>query len=166
MSTESYYDLEEPLLPSVRQMQLVTGGLTLSPILFTIITYFTPMLELNQEAAKLLIGLGLLLGLIVLVSFRPLGRFVAHQSGKSIELAQAVDHPASLAGAYHSGMFLTTAICNGAAFVNLLAYWVTRSPMSLLMGIMLIASATTQIPRLEAVANWVGYETESRRKDA
>lgn len=166
MSNESYYHLEEPLLPSVRQMQLITGGLTLSPILFAIISYFTPIFEINDDAAKLFVGLGLLLGLIVLVCFRPLGRFVAHQSGKSIDLERAIDNPSSLAGAFHSGMFLTTAICNGAAFVNLLAYWVTRSPMSLLMGIMLITSATTQIPRLETVANWVGHETESRRNDA
>lgn len=166
MSNESYYHLEEPLKSSVRNMQLITGGLTISPILFSIITYFTPIFKINQEAAQLFTGLGLVLGLVVLVVFRPLGRWVAHQSSKSIDNERALENPSSLAGAYHSGMFLTVAICNGVAFVNLLAYWVTRSPMNLAMGVMLIASATTQIPRLEAVANWVGNETERRQNDA
>lgn len=156
----------EPLAPSVRQMQLITMGLTASPIIFSFFAYFVPIFEVEDQAAQLLTGIGLVLGLVVLVSFRPLTRFIAYQSGRSIDLQRALDQPSSLAGALLSGMFITVSICNGAAFVNLLAYWVTRSPMNLAMAVMLITSATTQIPRLEAVADWVGAETEKRRNNA
>ncbi len=156
--------LEEAILPTVRQMQLVIGGLIVSPVLFVLFTIVAPIHPLEAEAARVLTRIALVTGLVALVSYQPIGRYLAVRSAHLVGFKRAEEEPSMLAGAYLSGEFVASAICEGAAFVNLLSFWVTRSPLGMAMAALLVLAAIRKYPTLRRVAAWVRSMTPQLKK--
>ena len=147
--------LEKEILPTVRQMQLVIGGLIVSPLLFVPFTIFTPIHPLEPEAATVLTRIALVTGLVALVTYQPIGRYLAVRSAHLVGRERAEEEPSKLAGAFLSGDFVASAICEGAAFVNLIAFWVTRSPYGMAIAALLLLAAIRKYPTLPYTAAWV-----------
>ncbi len=155
--------LTKEIEPNVNHMRVITLGLIASPVLFALFAFNVPIFDIQQKAAQVLMSIALLIGLVVLVVHRPISRFLANVSCKNIDLDRATTDPAALAGAFLSASFFTVSLCCGAAFVNLIAFWVTRSQMGLLMGVMLVASAVTQVPKIDVTIAWVQLQLEKLR---
>lgn len=151
--------LEKEILPTVQQLRLVIGGLVVSPVLFVLFTLVAPIHPLEPEAARVLTSIALVTGLVALVTYNPIGRYLAKRSAHAVGLERAEEEPSTLAGAYLSGEFVSSAICEGAAFVNLIAFWVTRSPYGIAMAALLILAAIRKYPTLPRVAEWVRHMT-------
>lgn len=162
---EDQLALTKELAPNVNHMRFITLGLIASPVLFALFAFYVPIFEVQAKAAQVLMSIALVIGLIVLAVHRPTSRYLANLSCKNIDLERADSDPSSLGGALLSASFVTVCLCCGGSFISLIAFWVTRNQMGLLMGVMLVASAVTQVPKLEATVAWVQHQLDRLRND-
>lgn len=150
-------ELEEEITPQVRTMQFIVAGLAASPLLFAVITLFLKLKPLGDEATGTLVTIALSVGLVGLIAQQVLGDLVLRASTKNLGAA-AIDEPARLAGGYLSALLVSCALCEGAAFINLLAFMITRAPLTLGMGLLLVAASVVKFPTVGKVAGWARRE--------
>lgn len=155
-------ELEEEIRPQVRTMQAIVAGLAASPILFAVITIFLRLKPLGEEAATTLNTIALAVGLIGLIAQQIFGDLVLKASVKSVG-AEAVDEPEKLAGAYLSALLVSCALCEAAAFVNLIAFMITRAPLTMAMGLLLVLASAIKFPTVGKVASWARREVQQLR---
>lgn len=144
--------LEEEIAPQVRTMQVIVGGLAVSPIVFAGIVVLIGV-RIGPEAAALMTKLALVIGLVLLFVQQFAGRLVCQQAVNGL-VKRSEEDPAALAGAYLSGLLVSTGICEAGAFINLIAFMVTREPITLAMAALLVLATLVRFPTLSTVANW------------
>lgn len=145
--------LEEELAPQVRTMQIIVAAMAGVPLLFMVVAQVMGDLG-DGDNLQILVKLGLAVGLLSVVMQNILGRVVCEQSAKSIA-GRVATQPEALGGSYLSGLIVSVAICEGAAFLNLIAYLFEQSPWNLAMAGLLILVAASKFPTLGGVAAWV-----------
>lgn len=155
-------NLEDEIRPQVRTMQAIVAGLAASPVLFAVITFFLKLKPLRDEAAGTLVTIALAVGLIGLIAQQVLGDIVLRMSVKSVGAA-AIDEPDKLAGAYLSALLVACALCEAAAFVNLIAFMITRTPLTMAMGLLLVLASALKFPTVGKVAAWARREVQQLR---
>lgn len=151
--------LEEEITPQVRTMQVIVAGLAASPIAFSGIALLVEM-KLEGEAAAMLVKIALAAGLVMLFAQQIVGGLVMRKGADGV-LKRSGDDPVQLAGAYTAGLLVATGICEAGAFINLLAFMVTRTPINLAMATLLVLATLVRFPTTERVANWA--RGQSRR---
>ncbi|MEO1498398.1 MAG: hypothetical protein AAFV43_14735 [Planctomycetota bacterium] len=155
-------NLEEEITPQVRLMQAIVLGLAASPALFAIITLFLKLKPLGDDAAQLLVTIALSVGLVGLIAQHVLGDIVLNASVKSVGAA-AFDEPEKLAGAYLSALLVSCALCEAAAFINLIAFMITRTPLTMAMGLLLVVASVIKFPTVGKVAGWARRQMRDLR---
>ncbi|TWT46451.1 hypothetical protein Pla111_15470 [Botrimarina hoheduenensis] len=138
-------------------MQVIVLGLAASPTLFAFITLFLKLNPLGADAQSMLVTIALVVGLVGMIFQQILGDLVRNASVRSLG-AVAIDEPAKLAGSYVSGLLVSCALCEGAAFINLIAFMITRAPLTLAMGLLLVLASALKFPTIGRVAAWARGE--------
>lgn len=150
--------LETDLAPQVRTMQIIVVAMCAAPLIFMGITQVIGDLGPDRELA-ILSQVGMVFGLVAVVMQNVLGRVITDQASKSVA-DRITQQPESLGGAYMSGMIVSVAICEGAAFLNLIAYAFQQNPWNIAMAAFLIVVAGTKFPTLGGVTAWVERTAE------
>lgn len=148
--------LEEKIAPQVRMMQIVVGGLAVSPIAFAGIALLIGK-PIGADAAALLTKIALVLGLVMLFSQQIIGGVVCRKAAEGV-MKRSGDDPEALAGAYMAGLLVSSGLCIAGAFINLIAFMVTLEPINLAMGALLVLATLVRFPTVERVANWARGE--------
>jgi len=167
-------NLAEKLTPLVRTMQIINAAMILAPVVFAGIVLVigdqgpvNPAPLRGQPAAPNrgapLETVGLVSGLAAIVVQGIAGRSIA-AAGVKTALAADGDRVESLAGAYQTGLVVSLAINEGAAFLNLIAYMFSPNPWNLAMAGLLILANATKFPTVNRVITWVDA-CERRLKD-
>lgn len=118
----------------------------------------------EQQGAAVVERLALIVGLGCLFVQQYMGRFVTRQAVASLS-QRAMHEPERLGEAYMTGLVVSAAINEMAAFLNLIAYMQSQSPLNLGMGLLLIASNATKMPTASRVAGWAETTAQRLRDD-
>ena len=169
-------DLRRRLAPQVRVMQIIVGAM-----LFGTVVFGAVVLVIGDQQAQApapiqgkqveptgggpIATIALVVGLVGLFAQQVAGRVVTDQAARKAYQV-APDEPEKLGEAYMTGLVVACAICEGAAFFNLIAHMVSRSPLNLAMAGLLAASIAIKLPFLERVADWVEAKLRRFREEA
>lgn len=170
-------DLPQKLSQQVRTMQIIVLAMIVVPLIFAGVVLAIGS-QAPQEPAPIrgevipkgdglvvIERLALLVGLVALVAQQWMGRFVTGQAIKNLTL-RAMHEPERLGEAYLTGLVVSGAINEMAAFLNLIAYMQSQSKLNLGMALVLIASTAIKWPWLDKVADWARDTAERLREEA
>ena len=164
-------ELREQLTPLCRQMQIIVGAMLLGTLVFGVVVMViggqgpqdpAPIQgeEVERRGDELIGTIAMFFGLAAVVMQQALGRLLADKTAKQLA-ARSADPVESLGGAYMTGLIVSCAICEGAAFFNLIAYMLFQGWPNLAMAGLLALVIATKLPTVGRVAAWV----EARQRD-
>lgn len=158
-------DLEQKLTTQVRTMQIIVVAMVVVPLIFAgvvlVIGAQTPEepAPINGQVAPAAQGqlvverMAMAAGLAAIFLQQVMGRHVRGQAVQNL-IRQVMAEPARLGEAYLTGLVVSGAINEMAAFLNLIAYMNSQSPFNFGMAMLLIASTATKFPTCKRVAKW------------
>ena len=149
-----------PLLQAVRAMQMICASLVMGVLFAAAVILTMPHNQIGQPNEALQI-IGYAFGAMALAMSPLLGGVIKHSTAKQA-LANGDATTLDLAAAYQTGMIVSLALNEGAAFFNLIAYWIAgSSPWNLaLVGLLTLGNAW-KFPTLSRVTDWI--DTVQRR---
>lgn len=157
-------DLADKLASTVRTLQIIVLAMVVVPLIFAgvvlVIGGQAPadpapiqgeMVAPQGGVAMGRVAMGF--GLVALIVQQWMGRYVTSQAVENLR-HHAMHSPERLAEALLTGTVVSCAICEGAAFLNLIAYMASQSSLNLWMGLLLVASNAMKFPTMRKVLNW------------
>lgn len=175
MSDDSPESLETKLAKPTRTMQIVVAAMIVVPLIFAGVVLVigsqapqdpAPIQgELPERRGGEVVGnVALLAGLFCLFIQSVMQKFVTGQAVQNLAV-QAMGEPERLGEAYLTGIVVSGAINEMAAFLNLIAYMSSQSAYNLGMALLLIASTAIKMPTVKRVAAWARATAESLRSE-
>lgn len=170
--------LEAQLTPQVRVMQIILAGLCAGPILFAAILLAigsqkprepAPLAGQQAEANgdELIEQIALGFGVLAIFVQGVVGRVVTDGGAKAALRASGPGGATeALAGAYQTGLIVSSAINEGGAFFNLVSYLITQSPWNMAMAALLVMSNVAKFPTVTKVANWAEAKAKQMNEEA
>lgn len=158
--------LEDRLSSQVRTMQVVFAAMVVVPLVFAGVVYAIGS-QAPQNPAPLrgqVVGwtggpvverIALVAGLAAVALAPSLGGVVTRMARSNL-VRQGLDEPERRSEAHLTGLVVTGATNEMAAFVNLIAYMATQSPWAMGMGLLLIASNAARFPTMRRAVAWAG----------
>ncbi len=175
MSDDSPEPLEAKLAKPTRTMQIVVAAMVVVPLIFAGVVLVIGA-QGPQEPAPIqgqmperrggeVVGaVALLVGLFAIFIQSVAQKLVTKQAVRNLA-EQAMDEPERLGEAYLTGIVVSGAINEMAAFLNLIAFMVSQSHYNLGMALLLIASNALKMPTVKKVAAWARATTERIRSE-
>ncbi|MEQ8846977.1 hypothetical protein [Botrimarina sp.] len=170
--------LETKLVPWVRTMQIILAGLCAGPIVFAGILLAigsqkpenpAPLAgqQVEADGDGLIEKIALGVGVLAIFSQGVVGRVVTDAAAKAaVGENQPGESAEALAGAYQTGLIVASAINEGGAFFNLVAYMITQSPWNMAMAALLVCSNAAKFPTVAKVANWAEAKARQLSEEA
>ncbi|QDT70446.1 hypothetical protein MalM25_33940 [Planctomycetes bacterium MalM25] len=173
MSEETPESLEAKLAKPTRTMQIVVAAMIVVPLIFAGVVLVigaqgpqdpAPIQgEMPARRGGEVVGhLALVVGLFCLFIQSVMQKFVTKQAVQNLAV-QAMGEPDRLGEAYLTGLVVSGAINEMAAFLNLIAYMSSQSVYNLGMALLLVASTAIKMPTVKKVAAWARATAESLR---
>lgn len=149
MSTD---DLESAIEQDVRTSQLICLALCLGPIILAAVATLV-LAKGEPDAADPTTPVALLLGLSAVASHGVIAAAAAKPGVR--QWTQSGEGVPRLARVHLQKTIIALAVCEGAAFINLIFYAVFNpSPWLLAMAALLIALNASKFPTVSGVADW------------
>lgn len=137
----------------VRVMQIICLALAAGPIVFAVLTV-TVLERQEDDPNGLLTLIGYGFGAVTFMASLIVGPAVRNAAVRQAA-AGGTATPGNLAGAYQVGLIVASAICEGGAFFNIIAYFLEGTPWSLAAAATLIAVNLLRFPTLGRVNDWI-----------
>ena len=157
------------LATAVKPMQIVLVALALGVIVFLV-----AVVVLTDKPAEdpFLTYVGLAFGVIAFLAWLIVPNALASNARRTIAAgqnpswAQGVSQQAAgdvgqLAGVYQIRLIVASALLEGAAFFNLVAYLIEAHQLSLVAAVVLVVIMLCQFPTYNRLADWVSHELEN-----
>ena len=173
MPNDSPEPLEAKLAKPTRTMQIVVAAMVVVPLIFAGVVLVIGSQE-PQEPAPIqgqmperqggaVVGnLAMVVGLFCLFIQSVMQKFVTKQAVQNLAV-QAMGEPERLGEAYLTGLVVSGAINEMAAFLNLIAYMSSQSVYNLGMALLLVTSNALKMPTVKKVAAWARATAEQLR---
>ena len=158
-------DLAAKLASTVRTLQIIVLAMVVVPLIFAgvvlVIGSQAPVdpapiqgeVVAPRQGGETMGRVAMGFGLIALVVQQWMGRYVTSQAVENLR-HHAMQSPERLAEALLTGTVVSCAICEGAAFLNLIAYMASEASLNLWMGLLLVASNASKFPTMGRVLAW------------
>lgn len=136
----------QSLVPQVRAMQAIVGALVSGIVMFALLVL---VLEMREPTGGMILSLiALALGLICLM----LGVVIPQTIG--------VGGSVSGVGIYQTRLIISCGLLEGAAFLNLVAYWLELQLFSIGFAALMLLFILWQFPTVDRVLEWLNRQEE------
>lgn len=159
-------NLEQSISEIVRVSQIIVAAMVTGTLLFAgvVLTVFVDHEEVAENGV--MSSVGLVLGLFALMAQSVVSKSAAN-AGVRGWMKRGGESLAALAPIHQVKTIIAAAICEGAAFVNLIFYgFLDPSPWLLAMAGLLILATATKFPTVGGVADWCRRQARSARENA
>lgn len=130
-----------------RGLQVIGGGLLMGCVFFGALTLFmNGISEELYEGAGLLTYLGVGIAGLAFVGSFVIPMMIGRRQGESLD---------DWIGVFRSKMVVGMALCEGATFFNLIAYFIDEQLMSLGIAVLLMVRLVSQTPTAGGLESWV-----------
>ena len=150
-------NLESEITPQVRVMQIICLALAAGPIVFAGFVLATGS-DRADDGEPVISLIGYLMAGASLIAGPLIGRAVSRSQAVSPSQPRAITEAAGfdpLCVAYQTGFIISSAVWEGAAFMNIMAYMMEGVPWNLIIAGVLVTLNLVKFPTTAGVADWM-----------